>query len=116
MAGGLGHADDRDGREFAQGQQTGIAETGDEHRVAAVAVLGEGIERGVPGDGGRRAARDVAAAEAAGHRFDLHALPGDPARMAGHQVRDRGRGVRIDEKQAHCCVRLSTGGFPQPAV
>ena len=52
----LGHADDRNGRYFPQRQQSGIAETGEIHRVATFDMSGQRIQRGMARDRERGAA------------------------------------------------------------
>ncbi len=110
VAGGLGHADDRHGRELLQRGEAWIAEAGEQDGVATAHMGGHRVERRVAGDGAGGAARDVARPEPAGDRHEVGAGQGrcGPSGL-GHGGRDRGAGVGVDQEQAHR-AGMSIGG------
>jgi len=101
VAGGLRHADHRDGRELAQREQARIAEAGDDHGVHALALARVGVEHGMAGDGRSGPRGDVARAEPAGRRHHLGLGARHAAGYAGAEFGQMRTGVRIDEEKAH---------------
>ena len=63
---GIGHADHRHPGDLLERRQAGIAEAGQHDGVLAATVVGEGIDRGMAGDGVADARGDVARPEGAG--------------------------------------------------
>jgi hypothetical protein len=101
MAGGLCHADDRHRGKLAQGEQAGIAETGDDHRVSALALARVDVEHRVTGNGGRGPRGDVARAETAGRRHNLGFRASYAAGNACAELGQMRAGVRVDEEESH---------------
>jgi hypothetical protein len=95
------HPHHRDRRDLAQGEQAGIAEAGEEDRVAALAVLREGVEGRVAGDGQGRPAGDVGGAETRRGRDEGRRRTRHRPDLRGQEFGHRGAGVRIEQKDPH---------------
>ena len=112
---GIGHADHRHLGDLLERGETRVAEAGEDHGIFAAAIVGEGIDRGVAGDGIAHARGDVARAEGAGDGAQIGALCGEASGRLQHQVGDRLRGVGVDQQDlGHSCMisfRRATSSF-----